>query len=299
MIAAAHHPLLLLLVLGNLWGLSFSLSKLVVLGGIHPLAYVWMQSTGAAAFLFVVCRRSGIAIPTSRRHLTLYGTTGIVGMVLPSITIVTTALHVPAGIISTLVTTVPMITFALAVTTGVQRFDPMALAGLVLGLIGVSFLVLPESSLPSADMVPWVLFGLLTPALYAANSVLAAKLRPGGTSSLAAALGMVTTASIVSLPVMLALDAFHPLFHGLIDGGPILPDLAMAGQMLITCVAYVMYFEINARTGPVYLSQVSYVVNVAGLFWGFAIFAEIPSPWLWATVLFVFSGVYLVNRSTR
>lgn len=295
MIPSRHLPLVLMLILGNLWGLSFSLSKTAVLGGIHPLAYVWMQSTGATLFLFLACRRAGIRIPRTRRHLMLYGATGIVGTVLPSITIVTTALHVPAGIISTLVTTVPMMTFALAVAAGVQRFQPMALAGLALGLIGMLFLVLPDSSLPSADMTPWVLFGMLTPMLYAANGVLAARLRPAGTSSLAAAFGMMATASLASLPVMLAAGVFHPLFAD----GPTAHDLAMTGQIVITCVAYIMYFEINERSGPVYLSQVSYVVNVTGLSWGYLIFAEVPSPWLWATVLFVFAGVYLVNRTTR
>lgn len=295
MVRHHHIPLLLLLTLGNLWGLSFALSKIVVLGGIHPIAYVWMQSSGAALFLFLVCRRSGITIPRSRQHLALYAATGTVGMVLPSITIVTTAIHLPAGILSTLVTTVPMMTFALAVATGIQRFQWLALAGLALGLIGVLFLVLPSSSLPSADLVPWVLFGMLTPAFYAINGVLAARLRPAGTPSLAAAFGMVATASLVSLPVMLATGVFHPLFAD----GLTTHDLAMVGQIAITCGAYVMFFEINARAGPVYLSQVSYVVNVAGLFWGFAIFAEVPSPWLWATVLFVFAGVYLVNRSSQ
>jgi drug/metabolite transporter (DMT)-like permease len=294
-IAPQRIPLVLMLILGNLWGLSFSLSKTVVLGGIHPLAYVWMQTTGATLFLFLICRRAGIKVPTSRRHLMLYGATGLVGTVLPSLTIVTTALHVPAGIISTLVTTVPMMTFALAVSMGLQRFQPVALAGLTLGLIGMLFLVVPDASRPCADMTGWVLFGMLTPVLYATNGVLAARLRPAGTSSLAAALGMMATASVVSLPIMLATGTFHPLFAD----GLTAHDLAMTGQIVITCVAYIMYFEINERSGPVYLSQVSYVVNVAGLFWGYAIFAEVPSPWLWATVLFVFAGVYLVNRTTR
>ena len=295
MLASRHLSLALLLILGNLWGLSFSLSKIAVTGGIHPLAYVWMQTTGATLFLLVICHRAGVRVPTSRRHLLLYAATGLVGTVLPSITIVTTVLHVPAGIVSTLVTTVPMLTFALAVTTGLQRFEPLALAGLTLGLIGVLFLVLPDSSLPSAEMTGWVLFGLLTPILYATNGILAARLRPPGTSSLAAALGMMGMGSIASLPVMLATGTFHPLYAE----GLTASDLAMTGQIVITCVAYIMYFEINERSGPVYLSQVSYVVNVAGLFWGYMIFAEVPSPWLWATVVFVFAGVYLVNRTTR
>lgn len=284
-----------MLVLGNLWGLSFSLSKTAVLGGIHPIAYVWMQTTGASLFLFLACRRAGIRIPRTGRHLLLYGATGLVGTVLPSLTIVTTARHIPAGIISTLVTTAPMMTFALAVAAGVQRFEPMALAGLTLGLVGVLLLVLPESSLPGADMTPWVLFGMLTPMLYAANGVLAARLRPAGTSSLAAAFGMMATASLASLPMMLAAGVFHPLFAA----GLSPHDLAMTGQIVITCVAYIMYFEINERSGPVYLSQVSYVVTVTGLFWGYVIFAEVPSSWLWGTVAFVFAGVYLVNRTTR
>jgi drug/metabolite transporter (DMT)-like permease len=285
-------PLLLLLILGNMWGLSFSLSKLAVTGGIHPIAYLWMQATGSALFLCFVCWRSGIPIPRTRRHLTLYAVSGLTGMVLPNFTIVTSALHLPAGILSTLVTMVPILTFTLAVTLGVERFRWTALAGLALGLVGMLLLVLPETSLPDPAKAPWVLVGLLTPVFYATSTVLAAKLRPEGTPSLAAAFGMVAAGSLTSLPMVLWLDVFHPLFAS----GFTVPDLAMAGQIAVTCVAYVMYFEILQRSGPIFFSQVSYIVNIAGLFWGYLIFAEIPSPWLWGTVGLVFAGVYLVNR---
>ncbi len=288
-------PLLLLLMLGNLWGLSFSLSKLAVTGGVNPIAYAWWQSTGASLFLFLMCRRAGIRLPTGRRHLLLYCATGLAGLALPNVNIVMTAQYLPAGVLATLVTTVPLMTFAMAVALGDQRFSFWALCGLSFGAVGVLLLIGPTASLPDPSAAAWVPVAMITPVLYATSTILAARLRPPGTPSLAAAWGLVTAASIMLLPVMLATGTFRPLFA---DG--ITPaDSAMAGQIVITCIAYVLYFEIIDRAGPVYVSQVGYIVNVFGLLWGFVVFAEVPSPWLWATVGLVFAGVYLVHHHNR
>ena len=293
MMRADRLPLLMLLVLGGLWGLSFSLSKLAVTGGIHPTAYVWWQSTGATVFLFLITRRSGFSVPTGRRHLLFYTASALVGLVLPNLNIVMTAQYLPAGLLSTLVTTVPMMTYAVALAWRIERFEPRAVAGLVLGLAGVLLIVGPDTSLPDPAMTSWVLVAMLTPVLYASQNILSAKLRPTDTSSLAAALGMVTAGSLMSLPVMLASSGFRPLFSDGITPG----DLAMVGQMLITCLAYMLYFEITKRAGPVFVSQVGYVVNIFGLGWGWVVFAEVPSPWIWAAIATVFTGVWLVNRT--
>lgn len=285
-------PLLFLCVLGSMWGLSFSLSKLAVLGGVHPIAYAWMQSTGAAVFLFAVCRVWRVAIPLSAAHLRLYGATALVGLVLPNINIVTTAQYLPAGIISTLVTTVPVLTYLLAIALRIERFQPVRAAGIGLGLAGVLFIVGPEGGLPEPAMVPWVLVALLTPALYAANSILSARLRPADTHSLAAAFGMMAASSALTLPPMLATGSFYPL---LAEGWTV-TDAAMLGQVAVACFAYIFYFEIIRRAGPVYISQVSYVVIVLGLFWGWMIFGEEPSLWVFGAVGCVLAGVLLVNR---
>ncbi|NQW10042.1 MAG: DMT family transporter [Alphaproteobacteria bacterium] len=293
MIPAGRLPLLMLLVLGGLWGLSFSLSKLAVIGGIHPTAYVWWQSTGATIFLFLIIRRTGTAVPTGRRHLAFYAASALVGLVLPNLNIVMTARYLPAGILSTLVTTVPMMTYAVALAWRMERFDPRAVVGLVLGLAGVLLIVGPDASLPDPTMAPWVLVAMITPVLYASQNIISAKLRPENTPSLAAALGMVVAGSLMSLPVMLASGGFRPLFSDGITAG----DLAMVGQMIITCLAYLLYFEIAKRAGPVFVSQVGYVVNIFGLGWGYLFFAEVPSPWIWAAIALVFAGVWVVNRT--
>ena len=283
-------PALLLLVLGCLWGLAFSLSKIVAMGGVHPFAYSWYQSTGAAVFLTFVIWRMGIGFNFSRAHLLFYFGMGSVGLVIPNANLVYAAAHLQAGILSTVVITVPMVAYGISLVIGVERFGWKRGLGIGLGLVGVSFLILPESSLPSPDMVPWVLVSLLTPVCYAASSIFGGTKRPEGTHSMLAAWGMVTTASLISLPLMLGTESFYPL-----GTNWDVVDLALAGQMAISSVAYVIYFEIIRRSGPVFVTMVSYVVNIFGLGWGWLIFGETHSWWVFGAIGCVFAGLALVN----
>ncbi len=288
-------PLILLLILGTLWGASFSFSKTVAMGGVHPFAYAWMQSTGAAVFLTALRWRLRVPFQVSRAHLLLFGVTAVIGLVLPNVNIVRVAPHIPAGLMSIVVTTVPVFAYAMAIGFRVETFKPLRALGILMGFVGVLFIVLPEASLPSPDMAPWVLLALVTPALYAVNTIMAVKLRPENTHSLIAAWGMLVAASLTTLPLMLSVDGFHPLFFGPDAGGAV--DWAMTGQIMVSCLAYVMYFEIIKRAGPVFTSQVSYVVMVAGLFFGWLIFEEAPSLWIWIAIGCVGIGLALVNRT--
>ena len=287
-------PAIMLLCLGGLWGLSFSLSKVAAMGGVHPFAYAWMQSTGAALFLTLVCYRKGIPFDLSRGHLVFFAGAAVIGLVLPNINIITTAKYIPAGVMSTVVSTVPVLGYVLAVAFRIEGFRWNSALGICIGLIGALLMVLPKTSLPSPDMVPWVLIAFLTPALYACSGIFSDRMRPEGTHSLAAARGMLIVASLATLPLMLAVDGFYPLMA---DPGP--TDFAMLGQICISSVAYILYFEVLKRAGPVFLSLVSYVVTLFGLFWGWVIFGEIHSAWIWASVGCVFTSMVLVNIGRR
>lgn len=287
-------PAIMLMALGCLWGLSFSLSKVAAMGGVHPFAYAWMQSTGAALFLTLVCYRKGIPFDLSRGHLVFFAGAAVIGLVLPNINIITTAKYIPAGVMSTVVSTVPVLGYVLAVAFRIEGFRWTSAVGICIGLIGALLMVLPKTSLPSPEMVPWVLIAFLTPALYACSGIFSDRMRPEGTHSLAAARGMLIVASLATLPLMLAVDGFYPLMA---NPGP--TDFAMLGQICISSVAYILYFEVLKRAGPVFLSLVSYVVTLFGLFWGWVIFGEIHSAWIWASVGCVFTSMVLVNIGRR
>ncbi len=76
-------------------------------------------------------------------------------------------------------------------------------------------------------------------------------------------------------------------------------DLAVLGLPVITGVAHIFLFELIRTTGPVFFSQVGYVVTVAGVLWGMALFGERHSPWIWAALALMLAGLALVNLRRR
>ncbi|HJS31773.1 MAG TPA: hypothetical protein VJ924_07255, partial [Alphaproteobacteria bacterium] len=62
--AARHAPrwllVVLLLVLGSIWGFAFSLAKIGAQGGFPPIAYAMWQSTGGGAILLAICWMRGL-----------------------------------------------------------------------------------------------------------------------------------------------------------------------------------------------------------------------------------------------
>lgn len=287
-------PAGMLILLGCLWGLAYSLSKIAAMGGVHPIAYAWMQATGAAVFLSFICWRRKIPFQFDTRHLIFYVGAALLGLVLPNINIITTAKYIPAGVMSTVTSTGPVIAYLLAVAFRIEGFRLVSAAGICLGLAGALLMVLPKSSLPSPEMVPWVLMAFLTPMFYSSSNIFSDRTRPQDLHSLGAARGMLVMASLASLPVMIATDSFYPLMA---DPGP--ADYAMLGQIAISSVAYILYFEILRRAGPVFLSLVSYTINIFGLFWGWVIFGEVNSLWVWMAVACVFGSMILVNLGRR
>ena len=47
------------------------------------------------------------------------------------------------------------------------------------------------------------------------------------------------------------------------------------------------------------LSQVAYVVTLTGLFWGWALFGERHSGWVWLATAVILAGVVLVTWPAR
>ncbi|MBT3172574.1 MAG: EamA/RhaT family transporter, partial [Rhodospirillaceae bacterium] len=54
-------------------------------------------------------------------------------------------------------------------------------------------------------------------------------------------------------------------------------------------------FVLLRRTGPVYFSQVAFIVTINAVMWGVILFDEQHSLWIWLALALVFGGVALVN----
>ncbi len=287
-------PAGLILVLGSLWGIAFSFSKMAVENGVHPVSYTFWQGSIAGLVVAFVCLMTGRRIRFDLLHLRHYVTMGLFGIALPNVNLVTVIDHLPAGVMVLSIPFVPLITYLLAVGMRMERFDPVRFAGVLCGLGGVALIVLPAASLPGAAEAPWFLMALITPALYALSNVMAARLRPPGSSSLPLAAGMMLAAGAFLAPVVLMLDVLY--LPRLPFGGA---EIGMLGQIAVSSVSYLIFFEIVRLAGPVIMSFTGYIVTLTGIGWGILFFDERHSVWVWAAAVLIFAGMLLVNLRRR
>ncbi len=292
--AAPHAPrwllVLLLLVLGSIWGFAFSLAKIGAQGGFPPVAYAMWQSAGGGAILLAICWARGLRPPSSPAHLRYYALSGVIGIAIPNVNIITVVNHLPVGVVTILVTLAPLLTWAFARLAGQEGPSLRRGLGTLTGFCGALLILLPRASLPSPDLAGWVLVGLVTPVFYAAGNVYVARGRPSGVPSLSLAAMMHIAVAAALLPVALLRGELRILWPPFAAA-----DYAVMGHMLSAAASALIFFEIIRLAGPVFLSQVAYIVTITGLLWGMHLFGERHSAWIWAAMAVIFVGLALVT----
>lgn len=282
----------MLLLLGTMWGLGFSLAKIATTGGIAPITYSFWQSLGAGVVLSALVVLRGVRVPMSRRHAAFYLAMGITGQTIPNVTIILCVSHLPVGVAAVVVPLAPMFTCAIAYAIGLEGISSARIAGLVLGLAGTALVALPQAAVPEADQSFWVLIAMLTPLFYAIANIVAARWRPSDVDSatLAAAVHVVNATAL--LPIVMLGGFFYPLwppFEG--------HELAVLAQMVVAVVGTILFLEVVRLAGPVFLSQAAYVVTTTAVLWGMLLFGERHGPALWVAIAAIFAGVLLVQRT--
>ena len=285
----------LLFLTGVLYGLSYSLTGVAIADGVPFTSFVfWMGMGGAAAALLLALGR-GRPPPFSRRHIGSFAIAGISGYAVPYLTVgYVSGKGVPAGIVSMLVVLSPIVTYAGAVALRLETLWWLRVVGFAAGIGGVALLVIPETSLPSRDLVPWILLALLMPAGYAATSLATALLRPPATDSLHFTFGYFFFGSLPILAVVAATEGWW-WFEGGMDAG----EWALITAIFVQALGIYLFVELVRFLGPVFFSTVNFIVALAGIGWGIAFFGESHSRWVWLALLCLLVGVFSVIQRRR
>lgn len=281
-----------LLVLGGLWSFSFAAAKLAITSGFPGPAYWFWQAAGGAVFLAAASIFMGDPIRMSGPHIRFYLVMAIVGFSLPGLNMAICAPHLPVGTYAVLTTLSPIFTLVISRIAGVERLRLATLAGVLMGLAGTLVLVWPDPEGLAGTEPFWVSVALATPFLYAASNVVAQLMRPPDTGSVALTAAVQGVNAGVLLLVALATESsmlptsVPPVAYGM-----------LLIQIVIAAAAPLLYIIVVHRSGPVFVSQTSFIMTVLGVIWGLLLFGEHLEWRMLVAAVLVVAGVTIVTRS--
>lgn len=280
--------LAMLLGIGAIWGLAFTLTKIAVAAGAAPAALAfWQTAIGAAALLAL-----GFRPPRDRAHLRFYAISGMIGSALPSWLVATAAQSLSAGVIAVAMALAPLLCLALVTALRIERFSLRRLAGLVLGLCAVVLIAAPMGG--GAVSLGALLLAVGAATSYATEDVYIAVARPPASGPFALLSGMLLAASLYLAPGWLIGGGGLPLpLETAAREGWAALVLMGFGNLL----AYGGFVALVARTGPVFASQVSYLIVASGVLWGMAVLGERHATGFWLALGLMLAGLTLARPS--
>jgi len=278
-----------LLVIGAGWALTVPLAKIAVSTGYQPIGLIFWQTTIGAALLALILTVTGTRFRPDRRQWAIALMIALTGTLLPNAFSYRAAVHLPGGIISLLLSLIPMLAFPMALAMGTDRFAPVRLLGLALGLGATLLIVLPDASLPDPAMLLFIPVALVAPTFYALEGNLVARFGTAGmdavqTLCLASFLG-----AVISLPIAVGTGNF------IVPRSLGAPELALAASSVVHALVYSGYVWMVGRAGAVFAVQVSYLVTIFGMVWSMVLLDERYAPAIWASLVLMLAGMALVQ----
>jgi drug/metabolite transporter (DMT)-like permease len=271
-----------LLALALVFGASFFFGAIAIKGwpttggnGMSPFSVVALRVLVAALTLFIVLKALRIPIPTGREAWLAFFGMGLLNNVLPFSLIFFGQSQMPvqvaSGLASILNATTPLFTVVVAhLLTMDEKLTPLKLAGIVVGLIGVTAMVGLDLK-STLGVSPLGYAACLAAALiYGFAGLFGRRFKAMGIRPEQAAFGQVTASTIIMVLVLILID--QPWTRAMPGAVPIAAVILMG--VISTALAYLLFFQILASAGATNLALVTFLVPVSSILLGVVILGE-------------------------
>ena len=284
----------ILAVLGVIYSALFPVNQMSSEIGLPFLGYVFWFNLLATLVLFIVSAYRQELPRLTWPHIRAYLLLGLVTVAIPVPLCTFLSDKLPIGIITLLLVLVPLLTYVMSYFLRIEKFRLSGLIGLLLGLGGLLFVLIPKTGLPEPEMLVWTLVALIAPLCFALCNIFATTLRPPGTPSLMMATGMSGGATVLLAPVMVASGHAFVFPTNMFDS-----NLPILYATAITVVDLVAWFAVVRITGPVFFSQLNYFIVIGGFGWGYLINDQRHSLYVWVATAFTFAGLAIFTRGAK
>lgn len=286
--------LILLIVSGILAAGIFIAGKQASSEQLSPLLILFWQMSGGALVVWIVSWPSRKFPIWNATHVRYYTIGGLLGISLPYVLAFIVLRELQVGVVGLLTALSPVVTYAMARFLGLEPGHPLRLLGLIIGLGGVVLLVTPKDSIDFSGNWPFMLLALGIPVTLAASNIYRSRFWPIGSEAVPLVIGMLTVQGMGLFVLNLVLGNFQLALPAFQESGLLLTMLGlMAGA------SYLSSFNLLKVGGPVYLSQMGYVISAVTLLAGIVLWGEQYDSNDLLSMVLIISGVLLTTLTNR
>jgi len=277
-----------LLATGMLLALSTILAKLATEAGLSPVALLAWSSLGAAGALLGIAAAQGHLPPFNVRTLEYALVAATVSFAAPNLLFYSAIPHVGVSFVALAIAFPPLFTYLGALVLRIERFSVVRASGVALALAGAAYIAILKLNAPSGANV-WVLAVLGGPILLAIGNLYRTLRWPEGARPDALAASMLAAAAAMLIAV--------GMLPGFSLGVP--PTQAAAlliGAQIATFAAqFTIFFILQKRGGPVYISLLGAVAATVGVPVAILLLGEAPPAGLVIGGLLIAAGITLIT----
>jgi drug/metabolite transporter (DMT)-like permease len=278
-----------LIALGAIWASAFMCIE-IALRDFSPLAIAaWRILIGTIALAPLVLMRSE-PWPRGAGTWAMIVVAGLLYNAIPFTLISWGQQYIASGMAAILMSCGPFIALALShLLTKDDRFTLGKLFAVSLGFSGVALLIGVQALTGSSEGIAGQLAMVAAVTCYVLSSLVVRRLT--GISPLMISLSVLMVSAIYMTPTLFALGDPFPE-----SSGPE-PLIALVFLGLVpTGAAYILRVQIAQQVGATFLSQVSYVIPVFGLFWSWLFLGQVPRGTTWFALILILGGL-IANRA--
>tara|TARA_B110000444_G_scaffold233250_1_gene242615 strand:- start:323 stop:1210 length:888 start_codon:yes stop_codon:yes gene_type:complete len=288
---AKSFDILLLLLLGIIWGSSFFNIKIASFS-YEPFTLALLRVVFASIPLIILCFYKKIKIEAFSKNWNDYALIGACNIVIPFVLIAIGTSKVDSFLAAMLMSTTPITGSILAhIFTKNEKISKIKSLGIVIGFSGVVFLLLDKVIVNQENLLYAVII-LIGSTFYSIGGILTLKIKDKGNEN-------VTTSTIIwsvifLIPLSLIMETpwnYSPNLESTLS-------LIYLG-VIATGAAWLLRFRILTVNGLVFQTQVAYIIPLVGVFFGYFIMNE-QITWRVLVSLFLITiGIYIVKKNNK
>lgn len=279
---------LLFTILSLIWGSSFLLMK-IGMQSLSPYHVATLRILSAGIVLIPFAAKAFKQIP--RKKLGIIILSGLLGSFFPAYLFCIAETQLSSALTGMLNSLTPLCAVVIGVLFFQLKPKPQKVIGIVIGLVGLYFLVAPNG-LVDIGNIGYISLVLLATVFYAVNVNLVGRHMQGIASLNIAAMAFVFL--IIPCVIILALTGYFAKPFGSIEVIKSTVASCVLG-VVGTAFASILFYRLVKRAGALFAAMVTYGIPFIAVAWGY-FYGEQISLFQVGCLGIILSGVYISNK---